>query len=40
VESRTPKEVLDLAKSVDAAFVDLRFCDFARHHAALLDADP
>ena len=27
MESRTPKEVLDLAKSVDAAFVDLRFCD-------------
>src|ERR1700716_1285670 len=27
VESRTPKEVLDLAKSADATFVDLRFCD-------------
>jgi glutamine synthetase len=27
VESRTPKEVLDLAKSADARFVDLRFCD-------------
>src|SRR3984893_3210537 len=27
VESRTPKEVLDLAKSARAAFVDLRFCD-------------
>ncbi|HSO96262.1 MAG TPA: type I glutamate--ammonia ligase [Acidimicrobiia bacterium] len=27
MESRTAKEVLDLAKSSDAAFVDLRFCD-------------
>jgi glutamine synthetase len=27
VESRTPKEVLDLAQSAGAQFVDLRFCD-------------
>ena len=27
MESRTPKEVLDLAQSAGAQFVDLRFCD-------------
>jgi glutamine synthetase len=27
MESRTPKEVLDLARSSEAQFVDLRFCD-------------
>ena len=27
MESRTPKEVLDYAKSSGAEFVDLRFCD-------------
>jgi glutamine synthetase len=27
VEARSPKEVLDLAKSSEAEFVDLRFCD-------------